>query len=326
MTSEKDSATFVVATHGHCFDGMCSAALFTRLMRAIGQPGATFSYRACGYGPQQNGVDPAVLTGTDNAILDFRYTATQKLTWYFDHHATAFASEADRAHFEASRDGHKFFEPDYGSCSKLIYDVSRERFQLKDDPNIVELVRWADIIDAARFPSAEMAVKRDEPALQLMTVVENEADDGFLARFVPMLLERPLQEIALHPDVQKSWKPLYATHLAFIDRVRGKSERRGEVIYVDLTDSLTEVVGKFVTYALFPESLYSVVVSRGKTRCKISVGYNPWSGKTRRHDISAICSRYGGGGHAVVGAVALAANDVERAKQIAAEIARELDA
>ena len=60
----------------------------------------------------------------------------------------------------------------------------------------------------------------------------------------------------------------------------------GRVVYVDLTDEVIDVVGKFVTYALFPKSVYSVMVSRGKTRCKISVGYNPWSGAKRHHDIS----------------------------------------
>src|SRR5689334_23742949 len=34
----------VVATHGHCFDGMCSAALFTRLAKKEFGEGANFTY------------------------------------------------------------------------------------------------------------------------------------------------------------------------------------------------------------------------------------------------------------------------------------------
>jgi hypothetical protein len=67
------------------------------------------------------------------------------------------------------------------------------------------------------------------------------------------------------------------------------------------------------------------MVSRGKTRCKVSVGYNPWSGSERKHDISQICQRYGGGGHAVVGAIALGPNDAERARRIGLEITGELN-
>ena len=324
MVSQQ-SPTVVIATHGHCFDGMCSAALFTRLARARLSEAATVRYHACGYGPEPGGVNPAILSGDENAILDFRYTKSPKLTWYFDHHATAFATPEDRSDFDADGGKQKFYDAHYGSCTKLIYDVSRERFGLTDTPIITELVRWADIIDAARFPSAEMAVDRAEPALWLMTVVENHGDDAFLTRLVPRLLAEPLEEIARSPEIQSKWTPLRDAHLAFVDKVREKSEERDKVVYVDLTASIIDVVGKFVTYALFPKSVYSVMVSRGKTRCKVSVGYNPWSGSERRHDISRICQRYGGGGHPVVGAIALGPAEIERARRIGFDIAAELN-
>jgi hypothetical protein len=324
MLSEKPTSV-VVATHGHCFDGMCSAALFSRLARARISEAAEFTYHACGYGPDQGGVNPALLRGDENAILDFRYTVSPKLTWYFDHHATAFTSPDERTDFERDGGQHKFFDADYSSCTKLIDDVSRERFGLTNTPQLVELVRWADIIDAARFPSAEMAVMRDHPALWLMTVVENHGDEAFLTRMVPRLLTEPLEDIARSPEIFAQWVPLRDAHLAFVDRIREKSREMDQVVFVDLTDALVDVVGKFVTYALYPKSAYSVMVSRGKSRCKISVGYNPWSGVVRRHDIARICQRYGGGGHAVVGAIALAPGDAERAVQIGLEITAELN-
>jgi hypothetical protein len=323
--ARQNAPAVIVATHGHCFDGMCSAALFTRLARARIAEDATFRYHACGYGPEPGGVNPALLSGDENAILDFRYTAAPNLTWYFDHHATAFASDEERADFAADGGKRKFYDPHYGSCTKLIYDTSRDAFGLEDEPIVTELVRWADIIDAARFSSAEMAVMRQDPALWLMTVVENHGDDVFLARLVPRLLTEPLEEIARSAEIQSKWTPLRDAHLSFVDKVREKSEERDKVVYVDLTDSVIDVVGKFVTYALFPKSVYSVMVSRGKTRCKISVGYNPWSGSERRHDISKICQRYGGGGHAVVGAIALGPGEIEKARQIGLDITRELN-
>ena len=81
-----------VATHGHCFDGMCSAVAFTHLQRSLRGPDVSFDYFGAGYGPGQNGVDPAKLKGQENAILDFRFTRSEKLTWYFDHHISAVAS------------------------------------------------------------------------------------------------------------------------------------------------------------------------------------------------------------------------------------------
>jgi hypothetical protein len=321
----REPTSIVVATHGHCFDGMCSAALFTRLAQREISSAPSIRYRACGYGPEPGGVNPSILDGAENAILDFRYAKTPKLTWYFDHHATAFASPEERTDFDQDGGKHKFYDPHYGSCTKLIYDVSRERFGIEDTPDIVELVRWADIIDAARFPNPDMAVMRADPAMWLMTVVENYGDDDFLTRIVPRLLTEPLDAIAKSDDIMRKWLPLREAHLAFVEKVRLKSQEMGRVVYVDLTDSVIDVVGKFVTYALYPKSVYSVMVSRGKSRCKISVGYNPWSGAERTHDISKICQRYGGGGHAVVGAIALAPNEAERAKQIGLEIVAELN-
>ncbi len=323
--NETSSPSVVIATHGHCFDGMSSAALFTRLYRSVRGGAPKIGYVACGYGPDQKGLPAAVLKGTENAILDFRYTATPKLHWYFDHHATAFATEEDRLDFEADGGRQKFYDPTYGSCSKLISDISRDRFGISDDPIISELVHWADIIDAARFPSAEMAVMRQDPALWLMTVVENHGDEVFLSRIVPRLLEEPLEQIARSPEIQQLWTPLREAHFAFTELVGKCSVENGTVVHVDLTGQALDVVGKFVTYALFPKSRYSVMVSRGRMRCKISVGYNPWSGAERTHDIAQICRRYGGGGHKVVGAVTLGLDQVDRARQIALDIVRELN-
>jgi hypothetical protein len=323
MTTRK----VTVGTHGHCFDGMCSAALFTKLLRQVYPTDElVFSYRALGYGPGLNGVDPKVLDGDVNAVLDFRFTSSPKLTWYFDHHVSAFASVGDRTAYDVKageRERRFFHDGAYGSCTKLIADVGAAHFDLDPEPT-AELVRWADMIDSAAFPNAQMAVERSEPVLQLMTVVEHKGDDGFLARMVPRLLAEPVADVARSPDVQSAFEPLRKSHESFIQMVRERAVERGGVVLVDLTHAQLDVAGKFVTYALYPSSAYSVLVTRSNAKCKISIGYNPWSNVPRKHNIAAICERYGGGGHPVVGAISLAAGDVEKARATAATIAEEL--
>ena len=318
----------VVATHGHCFDGLCSAVMFTRLLRHL-HPGEelTFKYRAMGYGPGQNGVEESVLGGDINAILDFRFSASPKLTWYFDHHVSAFPSKDDEAAYRAGarEDGSRrmFHDGGYGSCTKLIADIGRTRFGLEVPPDD-KLVRWADMIDSAGFPSAEFAVSRTEPVLQLMTVVENHANDAYLEAMVPRLLNEPVEEVARGTDVQDAYAPLLAHNEAFVDLVKKHAEVKGPVVVVDLSSVVVEVGAKFVTYALWPESAYSVLLSRSATKCKISIGYNPWAPIARKHNIAAICERHGGGGHPVVGAISLPADAVERARELTREIAEEL--
>jgi hypothetical protein len=144
-------------------------------------------------------------------------------------------------------------------------------------------------------------------------------------RRVP-LLERPLSEVARSDDIAQAYEPLGRAHEAFVKLVEQRAEQMGQVVLVDLSDQLIEVAGKFVTYALFPESAYSVLLSRSKSKCKISIGYNPWSPLPRRHNIAEICERHGGGGHPVVGAISLAADKVDAAKALSRSIAGELDA
>lgn len=321
-----DSPKVVVATHGHCFDGMASAALFTHLLRAV-EPAlakATWQYRGQAYDPGKNGVDPAIFEGSaSSVILDFRYTVSDALAWYFDHHASAFPTERERAHFDAlAQKGRAFYDAAIGSCTKLVAETARGAFGV-DVSRFEELVRWAHMIDSASFPTAEMAVERREPELKLCAVVEQQGDDKLLDDLVRRLAERPLSEVAADPDILARFAPIDALHRAQVERIRANEHERGAVVFVDLLGAPTETVTKFVTYADHPEVPYSVVASRTDRRCKVSVGFNPWSKVVRAHDISKICERYGGGGHPVVGAIALPP-DPENCRRVALEIVREL--
>jgi hypothetical protein len=302
--------------------------MFTRLMRHT-HPGEelSFTYRAQGYGPGSNGVDPSILTGQENAVLDFRFSPAPQLTWYFDHHVSAFPSAADRHTYEErAQEGPSrtmFHDGTYGSCTKLIADIGKARFGL-DVSNDAELIRWADMIDTAGFPSAEMAVARSEPVLHLMTVVEHQGGDALLQTMVPRLLEEPLEEIARGKDIEELFLPLAAQHGAYVELVKEHATLKGDVVIVDLSSVVLDVAAKFVTYSLWKDSAYSVVLSCSPSKCKISIGYNPWSPVPRRHNIAQICERHGGGGHPVVGAISLPADQQERARKLMNEIAEEL--
>jgi hypothetical protein len=97
------------------------------------------------------------------------------------------------------------------------------------------------------------------------------------------------------------------------------------VVLVDLSSAELESYGKFVTYALYPDAMYSVLLGRFKNGARINVGYNPWSRHSRDRDLSSICGRYGGGGHPFVGGISFPATDLGRARSVAREIALELD-
>lgn len=322
----------LVATHGHCFDGLSSAAIFTRLLRAL-SPGTalSFRYRSCGYGPGMQQIPEAWLDGDENAILDFRYTPSKRLSWYFDHHITGFASDAERdatlknaappAEPDARPQVH--YDPTSGSCAKLIAEVASKQLGV-DMSALATLVSWADVIDTARFPSAQAATDPNEPVLQLAGVIEHHGDGPFLQTYAPRLSETDLYEVAKSPEIQALWAPIRAARENIVRRVEKGAEVRGPVVLVDLTDGPLEVAAKFVTYALYPKCAYSVMLTRGKQHYKVSVGHNPWSGTPRTHDIASICKRYDGGGHPAVGACSFPLNAADRAKEAVRTIVAEL--
>ena len=314
----------VIATHGHCFDGLCSAALFTRLLRRVEPGPLELVYRACGYGVGQRRASERTLTGTVNAILDYRFLPSDRLSWYFDHHRTAFASASEREHFDQRvGNGRYHYDAEYSSCSKLIADIGEQRFGLAIG-ELAPWVEWADIVDSAAFSSAEAAVDQSSPVMQLVSVVEHHAGDSFIREMVPLLLERPLEEVARAAHIQERYRPIGERQRRFIERVRTRAELLGRVVLVDLTDAVLDTIGKFVTYALYPDTVYSVVVAKLKRGAKISVGYNPWCGTSVDADLSEICARHGGGGHRVVGAISFESAKLPYARQVARDIALEL--
>jgi hypothetical protein len=308
--------------HGHCFDGVASAATFTRFYKERIDADAEVSYAGLLHRPA-NLFDLSLLDGDENAIVDFKYAASDKLTWWFDHHQSAFLTPEDEAHFHADKSGKKFLDADRKSCAEFIADVARNQFGFDDSP-IQSLVHWAHIIDGALYESPAQCVELKEPALQLMQVIEADPDDTFGERVIRELTVRSLDEVASSDDVQQRFQPILEQHRSTLDTIHRKAVVENGVVHFDLVEEGYEGFNKFIPYYLFPEATYSVALTRGPQRTKISVGSNPWAPSPRTHNIAKICERYGGGGHAVVGAISLKPDEVEKAREAIREIVAEL--
>jgi hypothetical protein len=308
--------------HGHCFDGVASAATFSRFYKERVHPEAVIEYGGLLHRPGTL-FDLDMFDGDENAIVDFKYAATERLTWWFDHHESAFLTPEDEAHFKADRSGHKFLDTTRKSCTELIADVTRQKFGFDDTP-LRDLVQWAHIIDGALYESPAQCVELKEPPLQLMQVIEADPDDQFIERLIRDLIVKPLNDVATSAEVQRRFATILEQHRQTLEAIRRKASFAHDVVQFDLVDEGYEGFNKFIPYYLFPEATYSVALTRGSQRTKISVGSNPWAPRPRRHNIAKICERYGGGGHAVVGAVSFKPDELERARQAMREIVAEL--
>ena len=308
--------------HDRCFDGAASAAVFTRFFRERINPDSEFIYTGMTHRARRP-FEESMFDGDENAIVDFKYSSSPRITWWFDHHQSAFLTPEDAAQFRNEDNPHKFYDPAYKSCTKLIADVAAAKFGFDAAP-IADLIYWGDIIDGAQYASPEIAVSVSEPATQLALVIEAAPEDGIPAKLIPEMASRPLAEIVRMPLVAKHLQPLLARHQQSIEilRERGKVDRR--VFFFDVSDLDLEGYNKFIPYLLYPECVYTVSVSASAVRTKVSLGSNPWRGNEVEKNLASLAERYGGGGHPKVAAISFEPNDLASAQKAAAEIAAEL--
>ena len=311
-----------VLYHDHCFDGAASAAYFSRFYEGKYAPGAKFQFTGLAHKASQLFED-SLFDGDVNAIVDFKYSPDPRLTWWFDHHQSAFLSPEDAEHFRRDHSGQKLYDPSYSSCTLFIADVARRRFGY-EAPDLAELVEWADIIDGARYNSAQEAVELKAPAMKLTLVIESAKGSEIIHKIIGWMRSCKLSEIAQQPEIQQLYAPLYERHVRSIDIIRNRAQTSDGVVFFDLIADKLEGYNKFIPYYLFPASTYTVSVSTSSFRTKVSVGSNPWAQAPLKHNLATICERYGGGGHPRVGAISFEIGEAERARAVAEEIREEL--
>src|SRR6185295_10003734 len=308
--------------HDHCFDGAASAAFFTRFLEAKFHPGAEFAFTGLAHKASQL-FEPGLFDGDVNAIVDFKYSTDPKLTWWFDHHQSAFLTPEDAEHFRRDTSGKKMYDPSYRSCTNYIATISRERFGF-DAPDLAELVKWADIVGGAQYADAQEAVELRSPATRLTLVIEGSNGSETVQKIIRKMRHQTLADIEADPEIQAIYQPLYQRHLSSIDVIRKHSVCTDGVVFFDLVDEHMEGYNKFIPYYLFPQATYTVSVSTSSFRTKVSVGSNPWVAEPLKYNLASICERYGGGGHPKVGAISFETGAVEEARKAAQEISAEL--
>ena len=321
--------------HDRCFDGACSASLFTRFHRECIGTATSFDYHGLAHKAGSSFDESWLEPHGENAIVDFKYTPTPRLTWWFDHHQSAFLDEQDEAHFRAGQAAangmpgpqamRHFFDPRYISCTGWIAQIAHTRFGMDIAP-LGELIHWANIVDGAKYESAESAVEMAAPAMKLTMVIESAPSSETVQRFIPLLTSMPLADVLAQPWVQELVGPLLERHWKGVETLRERAVVDRGVITFDITDQPTEGYNKFIPYYLHPEGTYNVGLSKSSFRTKISVGTNPWTTKPAEElaNIAAICERWGGGGHARVGAISMTVDQEEQARAAAQEIVEEL--
>src|ERR1700757_8671 len=284
-----DPVRVKVFYHDKCFDGACSAALFTRFYRERIREHAEFEYQGLVHraGALFNEAD---FTGDENAIVDFKYSSSPRITWWFDHHQSAFLTPADASHFEQEQSNTKFYDPDFRSCTKFIAVTTEQRFGFNPAP-AADMIEWAEIIDGALYDGPQAAVEVTAPATKLTMLIESNQDPQFIPGLIAKLAYERLERIVEEPAVAAKLPALMERHRRSIEILRERAECKDGTIFFDVTDYDLEGYNKFIPYYLHPHGTYSVGLSKSSFRTKVSVGSNPWTTATHMGNLAKIWAR-----------------------------------
>ena len=306
--------TLKIFFHDHCFDGVSSAALFSRFYRDVIDPNAA----VVAVGMAHRDGDPfdgVRFDGDDHACVDFRFTAEPGLRWWFDHHATAFQPPALREIFEERRLPTHVYDPAAPSCAGLIVRALDEAWAWQPPPQMSEVATWANRVDALDYPSAAEAVSLTAPA-QRLAVFLHSASSEETSRCVGLLAERSLDEMAALPEVEEAAARTLRDREPQLAMLRQLAVLRGDVVTIDLLKAPGSRPPGLLGYLLFPHCRYVLSAVATPQAVRISAGHNPWFGLPSEHHLGELCQRYGGGGHAAVGGVTLGPDELERGQMV----------
>src|SRR5208283_149945 len=169
-----------VLYHDHCFDGAASSAFVTRFLQEKFYREAEFAYMGLAHRADQLFED-SYFDGDVNVIVDFKYSSNPKLTWWFDHHQSAFLTPEDARHFFAEHAEKKMYDPSFKSCTNFISTMARRKWDFAA-PDLDDLVHWADIIDGAQYPDPKTAVELGAPDMKLTLVIESSKGSDLVQR------------------------------------------------------------------------------------------------------------------------------------------------
>lgn len=243
-------------------------------------------------------------------------------TLWFDHHFTNGAAGFDRpvvpgrgAFRLAPSAARVVFEyySEVPSASEARYGPGLE---LMRTDRFTALLEDTDKIDGGYLTREDVLHPAGYVLVSMTIYGKDGAEEPYWRRLIELIRDRTLEQVLDDPEVHRRCARVLGLQERLRRQLLEHAELRGNVIYLDLrgTEDLTDA-NRFLLYTLFPEGNISMKVSRDSQRAgttAISVGYNIFN-TTSTVNVGDLLSRYGGGGHRVVGSCRVPDTDAKRA-------------
>ncbi len=298
------------------FDGMASAAI---LADALEQTGREQSVRWAGVNFDRTLNWEEFAVGQNFAVVDFHFH--RRARYWFDHHPTTFLTEEDASLF--TPDDQRCFDPTAPSCPPIILQHTVARWGYQPLPHFAELSKWSNIIDAAKYGSADQALFGTEPAIRVSRALTCAPDHSFHDKVVGFMRKRPLLQVANDPSIDRCYQRSCRNRDNALENFSANVQMRSP--YALLADLRSRKIRRerFAPFYLNPEIHYAVTLLPTRAGVHITVASNPWNRPKSEFHLGNQMKKYGGGGHQGVGGCN--PPDEATALQWAQEIYREVE-
>lgn len=296
------------------FDGMVSAACLATVLCEVFKEHV--DWESVNYDQRRNWEEFG--SGERFAIVDFHFHPDAE--YWFDHHPTTFLTQELREAYAPS--DRWLWDETSPSCPPMVLDHARKHWDYVPPERFLDMARWSDVIDAARYTDVEQAVFGDEPALRVARALTVSPNNDWLDDIVGAMSRHSLEEVADRPDVERCYNRASRNRDKALEQFPPciRSLTDGVLFYDASSNKIRRE--RFAPFYHHPEIHYAIGVIPTRAGYHISCGENPWNHPPVTAHIGQIMERYGGGGHRSVGG----ANppSLEAALEVAAEIADEL--
>ena len=130
--------------------------------------------------------DESKFDGDENAIVDFKYSTSPRITWWFDHHQSAFLTPGRRRPLRAAAVQHQVLRSRLQELHQVPGHGGGAALRLPPGAG-----GGADRVGGhhrrGAVPDARSAVEMREPAMRLTMIIEASQDPGFMPRLIPLL-------------------------------------------------------------------------------------------------------------------------------------------
>ena len=298
------------------FDGMVSAAVLAKILAETHDEKVVWS--SVNYDQRR---DWKAFGGSERfAIVDFHFHPAAE--YWFDHHPTTFLTPELRAAYEPT--DRWAWDETSPSCPPLILRHAKEYWGYEAPERFIDMAKWSDVVDAARFRDVEQAIFGDEPALRITRSMTAAPSREYPDELVGAMVDGTLEEVANSPEVEKAHNRAA--------RNRDKALEQFPNTVISIADSVLHYDAssskirreRFAPFYHHPDIHYAVGVIPTRSGFHVTAGENPWNPPTGGLHLGEMMEKHQGGGHrAVAGANP---PDLEAARALAAECAELLRA